>query len=464
MRDDWARSVLSDPDLGPEPPSTVDVGRAVRDGRRRARAGRRTVVLVAAGTAVVMAAVPVALAFSDRDGGVRGGGAPATSSATAVSTAPAPPPSAPAACTREPLTMPDGAVDGVVHAGDPTGRYLVGMVYRVPAAQREGMRDYVIDPDGGNLLVLWDDGRPTVLRPPVPGQLQGVDVNAAGTVALGVVADHESDKARAVNWVYRDGRFTPLATPGRLHSSYSAMSINARGDVAAAWLDAEGVHPPLVWPSGTPDRPRTLTGGDSGDTVAAAVGGIDDDGTVVGTAFPAGVRERSATSPPPREETRSRPVFWSPGGKAQDLPLPAGFGPDGWVFDVRDGIAVGHLSRPDPDADRRGNRAVVWNLRTRTASIDDRLATAEAVNAHGWLVGRTPGDPPGPTDPPEQPTGDSAGRPAAVFNGRLVPVPMPAPPAPDAGGAVTISDDGRVLGGFARTDADTSAPVRWICS
>lgn len=448
MSDDWARILLTDPDLGAEPLSTVDIRRAVDDGRRLAKARRiGGVSAVAASMAIATALVPVAVADRDRDGApaVVASAKPTSNPSRSPSPPPRPsPPAPPTGCNRVPLQLPAGTVDGSVFAGDPSGRFVVGLAHRKPTLERTATDDFAIGPDTGHHLVLWDGGQPSVLHPPTAGWLVGIDVNAAGTVALALIADHRTAAARTLNWVYREGTFTPLTAPGRWHT---AQDIKARGDVVAAWHDAEGVHPPLVWPAGAPDQPRLQSGGDPGDGFVVQVGGIDDDGTVVGTA----TRAWPGSDPAPADASYSRPLYWSPDGMVHELPAPAGFGPNGSIGSVRAGIAVGAMERPNPDVDRRGSRATIWDLRGGTVLVDDRLFNAGPVNVHGWLVGQTADTDPGP-------------RPAAIFAGRLILLPMPQGPMGDVGGARTLSDDGRTLAGTVRMPDDRYLPVRWLCS
>jgi len=437
MADDWARTLLADPDLGAEPPSTVDPDRAVRDGRRRTRTRRAgTTLLVAGATTLIVAGVPAMLRPANQPGPAAMAASPAPTDAQpprATDTQP------PASCRLEPLTRPAGAVEGSVFAGDPSGRYAVGVVHRDPIARRDGATDHVIGPATGNHIVLWDNDRPAVLSPPRSGSVYALAVDATGTAIVSLRADDGS----VVSWTVHSGAFTELANPG---GGYAAVDINARGDIVGVWPDPAGVHPPVVWPAGRYGRPRVLTGGDPGDHVVAFAGGIDDDGTVAGTT----ASQWRGSSPPPADLVRAQPVVWSPGGVARALPAPDGFGSVGWVFAVRDGIAVGHVERPDPDADRRGNRAAFWDLRTGTATANEGVVWADAVNRHGWYVGRTA----------EQ----SPSRPVAVYGNWIVMLPMPGAPTPDDGGAVTMSDDGRTIAGTTRTDAAGRQPVRWRCS
>src|SRR3954466_10344111 len=142
---------------GPLPrTSTVDVGQAMTEGRRRRRMRRLTGLLSAGtATAVVLVAVPVAA------GALRPGGPPAVvtmdGSALLAGTASvvAQPPPAPTACTIAKLPVPKGEMS-LVTGGDPTGRYLVGRSYPTGTGTRP--------------ILIWHDG--VVRQVDIPGDDQ----------------------------------------------------------------------------------------------------------------------------------------------------------------------------------------------------------------------------------------------------------------------------------------------------
>lgn len=420
--DEWARTLLADPGIGTEPPSKVDPRLAVRKGRQRLRRRRTTIAVTAAGVAVLaVTGLPLLAPASNAPG------LPpvAENRASATPSTRGNPPAAPTHCRRERLDLPARATAGHIFGGEPSGRYAVGEVLI----------------DDKDVPVLWEGTRPVVLGKPVPGHLQAMAVNSSGTVVLAM----QTDGGDRLSWTHRDGRFTQLGGVG-----YSAVAINARGDVVGTWADNPGIHPPAIWPAGQTGNPRVLNGGDPGDHTAASARGIDDDGTVVGTIASLG-RYDNRTSPPP--DSGARAVYWpADGGPARELPPLPGFGRTTWVLGVRSGMAVGHVARIDPDKDRRGNRAVVWDLAAGTVTVDDRLAYAGDVTPHGWVVGRSS---------KEAPAGQVAPS-VAVFAGNVVELPMASLPLPDSGGGISISDDGRVIYGSA-FDKGGLQPMRWLC-
>jgi hypothetical protein len=424
--DEWARGLLADPGFGAEPPSKVDFHRAVRRGRQRLRLRRASVTVASTGAAVLVAAsLPTAGPGTITATQTLPPSVSPSASPSVAAVKPVPPP-APTRCEREPLRLPAGAKGGLVHAGEPSGRFAVGVVT---------INDEVVP-------VLWDNGHPVVLSKPKPGNVLHLWVNSSGTVVMAVSNDYNYDKS---SWSYRDGKFTEFT------GGYTVAGINTRGDILGAWPDQAGIHPPVVWLGGDPANPRYLTGGDPGDRGVAAVSGIDDDGTVIGASVPWLLWDNTMD---PLPDNSPSPVYWPAStGTARDLPMPPGWGPRGSVLGVRSGVAVGDASRPDPDKDRRGNRAVFWDLSQGTVALDDRLTYAADVNVHGWVVGRIPAASPASIPPP-----------AAAFAGSVVLLPMPWR-GPDAGGAVSISDDGRVIMGHVRAGDDEPAiPVRWLCS
>src|SRR5437763_4052510 len=205
--EEYATVVLRRLDGPPPDTSTVDIGRAVTEGRRRRRIRRLTGLLSAGtATAVVLVAVPVAAGALRPSGPLPGlvtmdgSGLPTGTAAVAAQPPPAPP-----ARTIARLPVPQGEVSPVT-GGDPTGRYLVGRSYP--------------DDTGGRPLLMWHDG--VVRQIDVPGDDQAFsDVTSTGD---------------AVGATFIVGRSTGLAyLNGKLHqlagTDSEARAINAQGGV-----------------------------------------------------------------------------------------------------------------------------------------------------------------------------------------------------------------------------------------
>src|SRR6266508_774678 len=257
----------------PTTPSTVDIKRAVAEGRRRRRS--RQVLgyaAIAALTALALAGLPAADRLLANAGPApKGGpaGSPTTSSSPAASGSPTaagspaivqpPEPTAPATATPRPptrctlarLPIPSGRTMGLVTGADPTGRYLLGRAYPAPYQ-----------------VLIWDNGRQ--VKVDVPGGDQVLyDINSSGT-AVGV-----SYTDSIVPWAYRNGKVSPL--PGV--SSGEARGINEAGVIVGSRSSAGGI--PVRWAS--PSSPPTdLPLPSDGDWRGLAYS-VDEDGTVVGT-------------------------------------------------------------------------------------------------------------------------------------------------------------------------------------
>jgi hypothetical protein len=323
---------------GPLPgTSTVDIGRAVAEGRRRRRIRRLTGLLSAGtATAVVLVAVPVAVGAlrpaSPSPGVVMldGSGLP-TGTAAVV----AQPPPAPTACTIAKLPVPQGEMS-LVTGGDPTGRYLVGRSYP--------------DDTGGRPLLMWHDG--VVRQIDVPGDDQAFsDVTSTGDAVGATFID-----GRSTGLAYLNGKLYQLAG-----ADSEARAINAQGVIvgtadkrAVLWRSATSTPTPLATPAG--------------DWQGEAYG-IDDDGTIVGTVQSGGVEAA---------------VVWYPDGSVHELAKsnsgPSNSGPmDGArAFRLYAGWATGMAGRV----------AVRWNVHTGTAQpIPELSPPVEGVNRYGWVVG-----------------------------------------------------------------------------
>ncbi|MDG4791785.1 hypothetical protein O7626_38890 [Micromonospora sp. WMMD1102] len=467
-----ARDLLRPLDGEPRRPSTVEIEGLLRAGRRRVR--RRRLLAgggLAASTAMVLVAVPVTFAavrdgepaVPGRDPGSVAQPGPAPGSPTSADrpgAAPKPPP-APTRCTPHRLPLPPGATESQVLDGDPSGRYLVGVARNSRTARTWVLR--------------WDRGVLTVLEPPAadPGRLL---VNSRGVVAGDGVAVR-AGKAVPVSWVYRDGRYLDLTGSDGSHLG-DVMDLNERGDVLGGVRTfgyqgepagtkggppqppeggagtpggssaspgggrTEG-HPdvpgsnPVVWPAGAERNPTRLAGDGTGTPYAT---GIDDDGTVVG-----GIGG-------PGTDLPARTTVWAPDGTTRDLPPPPRHAATTSNLSIRGGWVLGWSVAPPG-----GEQKVVptrWDLRTGKAAPLTGLAWVAAVNRHGWVAGFVR---------------DAAGveTPAVLAGKRPLVLPSPAGAVPGTEGpsAVSVSDDGRVVGGLvsvAPADAATAA-VRWTC-
>ncbi|MGN9813563.1 hypothetical protein ACTMSW_29975 [Micromonospora sp. BQ11] len=300
--------LLRDLDAAPPRNTRVDLGRAVRDGRRRRRNRRWTVAGAAAVTTLAVAgAVPVVL-DSRRE-------PPAPAAVTP-----------PTSCEVSTLPMPPGTTSVSVLGADPGGRYLVGAAWRAGS---------------GRVAVLWDGDRVVDLPDTLKGgYLQAV--NSAGTAIGGV---------DAVPYVYRDGRVERL--PG---TEVQAKLINDAGTVAGerySVRDGQAIPVPVRWrsPSSAPEDLPLPGPGWSGE-----VTGLDEDGTMVGT-----VSDGFAPS-------TYRGYLWRPDGTGEFLPLP--MTPQGrasafWPAAVREGSVVGTVRRAVPGS----METSVMRLDLRTAEF-----------------------------------------------------------------------------------------------
>ncbi|MCG5471692.1 hypothetical protein LADH09A_005693 [Micromonospora sp. LAH09] len=292
----------------PEP--RVDVGRAVRDGRRRRqrrRVGGATAVTVLVGLGVVSvvelgrpptppAAVTPILAASPT---------------AAASTAAAPP----VTCEASWLPQPIGGSVAVANRVDPTGRYIVG---DIGTGNEDGR------------VVLWTDGRAGVL----PASAR----HAAAVNARGVVVGTDGGGR---GWVYRNGKLRFLATP----PGYQAVlvhAVNSRGDIAGTASGAGESHQAVLWSAERPQEFRLI--GRQGSGAIA----ISDDGTVVGS-------------------MDQLPYRWTPEGTGAALAVPDGY-PRASVDSAYGEWAIGMVP-----GDRKGNAVqmlpVRWNLSTGAVTL-----------------------------------------------------------------------------------------------
>ncbi|SCF05131.1 hypothetical protein GA0070607_4898 [Micromonospora coriariae] len=294
----------------PVPEPRVDVGRAIRDGRRRRR--RRRVGGIAAVTVLAGLGVVGATQLA----GAASGPAPAPpalaeSPAGTRSTAPVPPVTCGASWLPQPVGGPVAVATGV----DPTGRYIVGDI----GTGREDGR-----------VVLWTDGRAGVLP---AGARHAAAVNADGTV-VGTNGD-------GTGWVYRDGKLRFLATPPG-YDRVLAHAVNGQGDIAGTASGAGDSHHAVLWSADRPQEYRLL------GRPGSAATGITEDGTVVGA-------------------MGEQPYRWTSQGRGAALAVPAGY-PRASVDSAHGEWAIGMV----PGAQRGGAVQMLpvrWNLTTGSVSL-----------------------------------------------------------------------------------------------
>lgn len=439
-------------DEEPRTPSTVDIRRAIADGRRRRRTRRgATYGGVAAVTALGL--VGVSVAASGRVSEALPNAAASRGQATAASSAPkgeytipgtpgwsAAAATAPTSCVLERLPTPDNDPMALVSGADPAGSYLVGRSY---------------PKRGGYQAVIWHDGK--VQKVMLPGDLEESlrDANSTGTAVGWSYAGGSEEDTGPVPYVYRNGKVSKL--PGVKRGS--AKAINDAGAIVGD--DSAGAA--LVWPSATarPIRlplPASASRGTAND--------IDEDGTVVGTVED-DTAELGASGVPLGRDT---PYVWFADGTHRALPLPSIDGTkaasarvsavrNGWATGVAD-VVTGDAKTPkSPEADPNSARAkeardsqrvsVRWNVRTGEVQVTDQLSFgANAVNAQGWQVGT-----------------DQQGRAVLLTGSETVVLPALAGHDPSGLSNIpnTLSDDGRVIGGQSDDTTDTIQAVVWRC-
>lgn len=410
--DDDGAVLLRPLDHEPSGPCTVDIQRAVRDGRRRYRR-RRTVRYASVAAVAVLTLTGTSLAagaLRTDPSEVPPNRAAATSSAAASpaasASAPAPPPptvSAPApptSCAIRQLPIPDGVDMALVTGADPTGRIIVGRSYPRNS-------DYQV--------ILWRDGQATKIP------LGGSDPQLADVTTDGVAVGFTYEGGiRVVPYVYRGGTLAKL--PG-VRSGH-AYGINETSRIVG--VDDERRRP-VVWPSPTTAAvdlplPAGVASGEAYD--------IDEDGTIVGNLG------------------RNRAHVWLPGGTHRDLPLPKvnGVAASGArVYSIRNGWATGVLDRmpmSEPSAVR-------WNVRTGEVRVFAEFnIRASTANEFGWQVGT-----------------DRQGRAAFLSDAGLLVLPDLATHRPGelTNIPTTLSDDGRTIAGQADDAGGTIHAVIWRC-
>jgi hypothetical protein len=395
------------------PPPHVDVGRALQAGRRAATRRRYASVVVAAVVVVVVVAGSsvVVKALDLRPHRQRHTTIGRIIDVSVPDTIPV------ADCTITRLPAPAEIVAHV--GGDVTGHYQVGTGYN--------------SADGKVPLIRWKDGIATVIDDPY-----GVSMGTPRAVnSRGVVVGEAQEKGSAPGtssfaWVYRDGVMRKL--PGlNGYGTVAAYDVNERGDIVGWAGSSDGsIAVAIIWPADAPDKPRRLDAPNG-----ARASGITDDGTVVGSLVAGGgtslLKGRNGT-----------PYVWSPNGRGHALTVPMGMS-GGQVSRVRGNIAVGYL------IGARDVTPASWDLRTGDVRVFGNLpgvyATADAVNAAGWIVVNAPGA-------------------AAVIvrpDGTAVRLPrLPGAP-PELARGSWISADGRTVIGNSPQPAGLATAVIWQC-
>jgi hypothetical protein len=406
--DDAAVTLLRSLDTDPVSSSTVDIDRAIRDGRRRRqrRTATRSMALVAAAGLVVAGGAVAVTAFRGPSAAPPppAGSVSATPSAEPTRPSPitAPEPAPPTRCERTQLPIPNSHYQALVGGVDPTGRYVVGRSY---------------EPGGTRHLVMWDNG--ALRRLPVKGRDPVLaDVNSSGT-AVG----YRVDGSEPVPFAYRNSQVKQLAPRGKAYAINEAGTIvgtDGRLELGSGrpvrWANADSAAEALPLPDG-------YSAGEAVD--------IDEDGTIIGLLN----RDRDFV-----------PYVWFPDGTHRELVRP-GTGERarfGMVRGIRNGWVVGSL-RTSATSERPAMR---WNVNTNeVAALPEFLEDgAHAVNAHGWVAG-------------QQPSGN------AVLRTPAGPVELPGfPGVTGFVSAAWVADDGRTVVGNAMGTSNYQRPVVWRCT
>jgi hypothetical protein len=436
VTEDDAAVLLRTLDCEPRTPSTIDIERAVRDGRRRAR--RR--LAAQAGSAVVAAALVIAggtMAVAVRTGGqdnadpdappTQAGASSASADGPSASPTPSatppiqgPAPAAPTKCTQSLLPIPDGVRMALVTGADPTGRLIVGRSY--PGS-------------GSHQVLLWRDGR--VQKVPLDGDDQSLnDINSAGVAVGGTFRPKPgggADSLRQVPVAYLpNGSLVNLA--GAAASAADGADGAAQAVYEAGVIVGELARRAVRW--ATPQSAAENLPLPSGASLGQA-SDIDEDGTIVGF-VDFGTRGE-------------RPYVWFADGTHRELPVPANGGAEGTrkqvfvrAYGIRNGWVTGIMDVVSQAS------AVRWNVYTGEVKVfPEFLIRASMANAHGWQVG---------TDP--------QGR--AILLTPAGTVVLPDLAQHEAGNltniATTVSDDGRTIGGQADDSGDVIRAVVWRCT
>jgi hypothetical protein len=309
--------------------STVNVQRAMAEGRRRRRVRRWS-----GGAAI--AAVTVAAAVGGTVAAQATGARPAPrNTAAGTAAAPAPKPSGPKDCAIH--RLPTGGISkAVATAGDPSGHYLAGRVY---------------PPGSHPRTVVWKDGR---LQDggTVPGE--DADIYGINSKGVGVGSAYVDDKEYP--YVVENGTATRLKG-----GTGSAVGINA-GGVIIGGLGADGETAPVRWSSADAAPTKLpLPSGATGGQVRA----IGDDGTVIGSV---------------QLGKDQKGYLWTPGGAGRPLPPATIDGQTGEFtpFTMSAGWAYGNVSIALPDGG------------DRYESLPVSAGDSTFGSANGWVLGTAP--------------------------------------------------------------------------
>jgi uncharacterized membrane protein len=418
-----ARRLLAPLASEPTRPSTVDLRRAMADGRRRLRTRRLAGVgAVAAATALVVAGVPAALAA------VRAPDGPPVASTATPTTTPSPSPTGPVPpteCELVELAEGEGAYQSVVTAADPTGRFIGGRFF-LPVGTSDGN----LGPETSVLPVIWHGDEPVAVD--IPGDDPVVtDVNSRGA-AVGTSLESYEESESAVSWIYQDGRVSRLAG-----ENAAVSAINEQGVVVGTQGSPAR---PVVWRSPTA-QPEELSI-PAGDWASFRGTEVDDSGTIVGTGHDL------AALP---DESPDRPFVWLPDGTRQEIPAPTVNGEPALGFraeTIHDGVTTG-LALVAPGLERPFRYELATGEFT---DLDPGIPIAtEAWSGDGWVVGYTSDE-------------------LVIVTGSAV-VPLPYPRTPDYSDdsslspptVAAVSDDGLTVTGQIYDEEGNAHAAAWYC-
>lgn len=389
----------------PEGPARIDVPRAMADGRRR-RMLRRWSGGVALVALTSITAGGGTLAVSALRDGTPLPAPTAVTPVTSAAIAAAPPaPAAPAGCQVSRLPT-DGVKKALVTAGDPSGRYLAGRVYRSSVG-----------------TVIWKDGK-ILARP----QLRGDDPTINDITRAGVAVGSAFVGERQQAYVFRAGKVAEL--DGR---QTEALGINEAGvivgsvgevlhTVPARWSAADAPLARLPLPPGY---------------IEGAAAAVAENGTVAGNISQGGTDVPTA-------------YLWSPDGTGHLMPLPTVDGVQAtafWVESINDEWVAGRAVFVEgADGPRR--------FRPMRYRIADRSHQSLPVHGYPALLADTGRILVGQDDGPVVVSGSEVTE--LPRYGRLKEYVIS-----------SLSADGRVAAGYT-TDSDATGvgnePLVWTCT
>ena len=315
-----------------------------------------------------------------------------------------------ATCVLRALSLPEGATDARVAAGDPTGRWLAGT----------SSQD-----DGSLSIAIWHDGVVQSLAVPFD-VLHVTAVNRAGVV-VGWGEDPSEPYISA--FAVENGELTLLGEPkGGGHTW--ATGVSAAGTIVGfmyrPWPSLRS--DPVTWSISDPRRLHAirLPHGDQGTAE-----GISPRGEIVGR----DLGDDPSSSPEHSSfvlDDRGLHVLMPADANATST-LPVA---------VANGVAVGYV-HVDDGSDQKA--MVRWNLRSgQPTLVAVGVFDAHGVNARGDIVGE-----PSDLQSAALVRGDTVtALPAAVVGGRST--------------ARTVSNVG-VVAGSAEIEGEHFEPVRWTC-